>query len=146
METEQAAGKGGIMEAGFDYKGILQLKNQLMQIENGFSAWLKDFLLRQAEEALEQIRRSTPADIAGLREVWKISSVKQSGSSLTVTLINDHDQASSVEYGSMDEQRTQWKEGTFVCTLALKDMQRRMPEHYRREFGTWLRGLGVDAR
>ena len=134
------------MRGGCDFTGLLQLKNQLENMEKNFSTWLEGFLLRQAQIVLANTKRDTPVDTGWLRESWYIGEIKRAGNKIEVSIINDAEYASFVEYGHMNRNRTDWIEGRFMCTLAIRDIQRKLPAKFEREFAAWVKSLGADTK
>lgn len=80
-----------------------------------------------------------------------INSVRKEGSNLVVDIYNPVEYASYVEYGHVTRSRkgkdgkgsarTGWVQGQFTCTLAIKDIERKMPQHFNVEFKRWLQTL-----
>ena len=129
--------------SGLDYSGTLRLQQQMRRLEGGFDQFLRQFLLKQALDALERTKAKTPQDSGQLREAWTISEVQQIGGTLAVTLSNPTAYASSVEYGHIDSGRTNWVEGKFMCTLAIDEVAKLIPQRFNREFAAWVRRLGL---
>lgn len=72
-----------------------------------------------------------------------LQSVRRVGDALIITIINPVEYASFVEYGHMTRNRKRWIEGRFMCTLAIDDVAKLIPQRFEAEFTTWVRGLGV---
>ena len=129
--------------SGLDYSGTLRLQQQMRQLESGFDQFLRRFLLKQALDALERTKAKTPQDSGQLREAWTISEVQQMGGTLAVTLSNPTAYASSVEYGHIDSGRTNWVEGKFLCTLAMDEVAKLIPQRFAAEFAAWVGRLNL---
>lgn len=71
-----------------------------------------------------------------------VGSITKRGDTLEIDIFNNTEYASFVEYGHMDRGRKNWISGRFMCTLAIKDIQMKMPARLKREFAAWVRGLG----
>lgn len=75
-----------------------------------------------------------------------LAGVVRKGDTLEITIYNPAEYASFVEYGHLTANRKDWVEGYFMCTLAIEDVQRRIPGRWNKEFAAWCRGLGADVR
>ncbi|MEE0775877.1 MAG: HK97 gp10 family phage protein [Bacillota bacterium] len=71
-----------------------------------------------------------------------INSVRKSGDNLIVDIYNPVEYASYVEYGHVSQGRVKrWIQGQFMCMMAIKDVERKMPRHFNMEFKRWLKNL-----
>lgn len=70
-----------------------------------------------------------------------LDSVQRVGNDLIVTIINPVEYASFVEYGHMTRDRTNWIEGKFMCTIAIDEVAKLMPQRFQTEFAAWAGGL-----
>lgn len=130
----------------FNYSEFNQFKKRMERIYREFDRFLSNFLLKQALDALSKTKKLTPVDTGYLREMWQISGIKRRGDELTITIYNTTEYAGFVEYGHLTRDRTGFVRGKFMCTLSVKEVQRRIPARFEKEFKVWLAGMGVDGR
>ena len=158
--------------SGLDFRETCKLQQQIRRMEREFDAFIKLFLLRQALDALARTKENTPVDTGLLRAAWTVGdgvsaargryaggkvrysedadsssaatvdSVQRVGDGLVVTLYNPVEYASFVEYGHMNRSRTNWVEGRFMCTLAIDEVARLIPQRFQGEFAAWAGRLG----
>lgn len=72
-----------------------------------------------------------------------INSIKRQGDYLILTIINPVEYASFVEYGHMTRDRKRWIEGQFMCTLAIDEVAKLIPQRFAAEFAVWIGRLGL---
>ncbi len=136
------------MVSGLTWTGLRAVQHELAALEQQQESWFKAFLLAQAQAALLDIRSRAPQDQILWKNAWQIDTeaaslevVQREGETLTVTLRNPLAQASEVEYGALDTERTQFTPGLLCCTLALADLEEELPQRFRAAFAQWLGGL-----
>lgn len=128
--------------SGLDFDDILKLQQQMQRMESEFDQFLRQFLLKQALDALARTKANTPVDTGLLRDSWTIGEVQRVGNGLVVTISNPTEYASFVEYGHMTRDRKRWIEGKFMCTLAIDEVSKLMPQRFNAEFTAWVGRLG----
>jgi len=92
-------------------------------------------------------------------EAWKDATVKgvvRKGENLEITIYNPLEYASFVEYGHRQEAgryvpaigkklKESWVEGHYMATIAIKNIEERLPSRFENQFKIWLAGLGLDT-
>lgn len=131
------------MSGGFDCNGFKELQGNIQKIDRGFDRFLRDFLLKQALDILSDAQENTHEITGLLRASWTLGDVKRVGDNLVISIINPTEYASYVEYGHMNRSRTKWVDGQFICTRAINNIMRLVPQRFNAEFSAWVRGLGV---
>ena len=90
---------------------------------------------------------------------WKnatINGVTRKGDTLEITIYNPLDYASFVEYGHRQEPgryvpaigkklKKAWVEGHYMATIAIKDVEDKLPGRFDQQFKMWLALLGLDT-
>lgn len=129
--------------SSLDFGGMSQLQQQMQRLESDFDQFLRQFLLKQALDALARTKDNTPVDTGLLRASWTIGEVQRVGNSLVVAISNPTEYASFVEYGHMTRDRKRWIEGKFMCTLAIDEVAKLIPQRFAAEFAAWVGRLGL---
>lgn len=129
--------------SGFDFSETRRLQQQLLSTQREFDSFIKDFLLKQGLEVVGIAKENTNVITGLLRNSWTVQGVKREGNSLVVTIVNPTEYASFVEYGHMNRGRTNWVEGQFICTLAIDEVYRLMPQRFQAAFANWAREMGL---
>lgn len=124
--------------SGLDFRDTSKLQQQMQTMTREFDAFIKQFLLRQALDVLAKTKDNTPVDTGLLRASWTISELQRAGNDLVITISNPTEYASFVEYGHLTRNRQRWIEGRFMCTLAIDEVARRIPQRFNAEFAAWV--------
>ena len=127
--------------SGLEFSGTLKLQSQILDMEREFNQFLRQFLLKQALDALAKTKDNTPVDTGLLRDSWIVGEIRRMDGDLLVDIINPTEYASFVEYGHMTRDRANWVEGKFMCTLAIDEVSRLIPQRFSAEFAAWTRRL-----
>lgn len=90
---------------------------------------------------------------------WKNATVKgvvRKGDNLEITIYNPLEYASFVEYGHRQDAgryvpvigkrlKKVWVNGHYMATIAIKDVEDKLPARFEQQFKTWINSLGLDA-
>lgn len=90
---------------------------------------------------------------------WKNASIKsvvKKGDNLEITIYNPLDYASYVEYGHRQEPgryvpaigkklKKAWVEGHYMATIAIKNVEDKLPARFEQQFRAWFNSLGLNA-
>ena len=129
--------------SGLNFSGMQEIQQQMRRMESEFDQFIRQFLLKQALDALARTKDNTPVDTGLLRASWTIGEVQRVGNSLVVAISNPTEYASFVEYGHMTRDRKRWIEGKFMCTLAIDEVAKLIPQRFAAEFAAWVGRLGL---
>lgn len=129
--------------SGLNFSGMQEIQQQMRRMESEFDQFIRQFLLKQALDALARTKDNTPVDTGLLRASWTIGEVQRAGNDLVITISNPTEYASFVEYGHMTRDRKRWIEGKFMCTLAIDEVAKLIPQRFAAEFAAWVGRLGL---
>lgn len=146
---------------GMDFRELRRYKNNLDRVKKDFKDWLADFLIIEANKAVNLARNRTPVDTGALKASWTVGdqklkkttneqgkivsevereatreSLKVAGNTYYVTISNGMFYASFVEYG------TKRMGGKYIITRSLDDIRRELPSRFNKEFEAFLKRLG----
>lgn len=128
--------------AEFDFSEFERFAENWERSVNQFEPFLKQFLLETAQRVIAKTKPRTPVDTGALRALWDIGEIRGSGANIEVEIVNPADYASFVEYGARNVNGS-WREGRFMLTLSLDEIQRQMPERFHKQFRQWLINRGM---
>jgi hypothetical protein len=137
-----------------------------------FETFLKQFLLEMAQRVVKQAKPKTPVDTGALRNSYVIGSaerflkktggtsksgkakvtrdlskstvedIKIVGDIVEVTIGNDMEYASFIEWGSSTKDG-KWKNGHFMLTTSIDEIQKQIPKRFEKEFVQYMKNKGV---
>lgn len=132
-----------------------------------FDEFLKKFLLEQALRAIAKIKPRTPVDTGAMRAMWgvgsqslvvrtntgtglvevdpersQVASIDVVGDTFEVWIWNGMDYASFVEFGARNVDGS-WRDGYFMMTISIDEVQRQMPARFDKAFKRYLQSKGA---
>lgn len=119
----------------FDFSGLVKLRDsfQKAQDEDLIHQFIQEFALEIAFRALRKIKTRTPVDKGELRRNWKVGTVIKQRDTYVVEIYNNTDYAAFVEFGHRyGIDLTQWKEGLFMMTISMQEIERELPTYLER--------------
>lgn len=149
-----------------DFSQLERFIQAWQSIPNDFDAWLRQFLLEQAQRAVKEIKNNTTVITGALRNSWAvgnqvlqvgrrdvdevsaseqeatIESVKVSGSVLDVTIFNQVEYASFYEFGHRST-KGNWVDGRFVMKIGIDQIEQAMPARFDKDFKKYLKSKGA---
>ena len=125
-------------KGGFDFKQYEQFVKNLGDADKDFELFLTDFLVEMAQRVLAKVRPRTPVDTGSLRASWSIIEVTND----TITIGSPMEYASFVEYGHTLRNGV-WKDGRFMLTLSIEEVQKEIPKRFEKSFQQFMKGKGI---
>lgn len=125
-----------------DFSQLIQLKKQLEQAQNQVPALMEDIAKDIAKEFLQKVIQKTPtSDTNKLKQDWKCDfNVTRKGGSYVVTIKNENEIASMIEYGHRTENNG-WKNGRFMMTITEQEINARMNSIIQPKLDNFLKGV-----
>lgn len=125
-------------KGGFDFKQYEQFVKNLGDADKDFELFLTDFLVEMAQRVLAKVRPRTPVDTGSLRASWSIVEVTNDA----ITIGSPMEYASFVEYGHT-LRNSVWKDGRFMLTLSIEEVQKEIPKRFEKAFQQFMKGKGI---
>ena len=114
------------MSVKFDTKELKGFIDKL----NVFGDRLDEVIVEALEEIalreLSMVAKITPVDIGTLRNAWKISNIKKTGSGFEITVYNNTEYANYVEFGHRTRDHKNWVPGKFMLTISEREVEKVM--------------------
>ena len=151
----------------FEFKQFERYVKNFEKASKELETFLKTFLLQQAQRCIASVKRKTPVDTGALRASWGIgkqkivlksigktgkvtldaknstvADINVVGDMLEVTIFNNMDYASYVEFGHRAGADT-WVKGYFMLTISISEVQRAIPARFEKAFEQFLKERGV---
>lgn len=127
---------------GVNISGLKQLQKQLEQAQQQVPALIEDIVKDIAREFLNEVIRRTPtSNNNDLKQDWKCDfNVVKQGNSYKVTIKNENEIASYIEYGHRTENNG-WKNGHFMMTITEQQIQAKMNTIAQPKVDKFLKGV-----
>lgn len=153
--------------SSFDYSQFEKYVNNFEKMTDEFELFLKQFMLQMAQRVISRVKPRTPVDTGALRASWGIGNqsialrsvgdtdllefdpenstvadISAVGNNFEVTIWNGMEYASYVEYGH-STQSGAWKNGYFMLTISVDEIEKQMPSRFKSEFIKFCKNKGV---
>ena len=131
-----------------DYRELKKLDERLQQLsEVDMDRLCRDAAKKIAQILLNKVKKRTPVGVVppyatdeakeeywpgyrggSLRDAWTILPIEKHGEQYTVTIINNLEYASYVEYGHRTANHKGWVQGRFMLTISEQEIQNIAPK------------------
>lgn len=130
------------MKVKVDTRGLKQLQKKLEKSQAEIQQLFIDTAKEMAQEFLQEVIRRTPSSNTNdLKNDWKCDfNVVQNGNTYTITVKNENEIASLIEYGHRTENNG-FKQGHFMMTITENEIQRKFDVKARKKFEDYLKGV-----
>lgn len=154
----------GMTEMGFsfDYSDVEKFTDNLKITERDFDRFFREFLTEMAERVIAKTKPRTPvgtpestgiANYVGgtLRRSWEIGRIIVEGKDIGIEILNPTEYATDVEYGHRimggvgHSVEVGWKDGRFMLTISMNEIQAQMPARYESEFKKFCESGGLNV-
>lgn len=109
---------------------------------NDLDKFMKDFVNSEGQEVIAKTKLRTPVDTGALRNAWQTDNYRKEGNSYSIDFYNGMDYASFVEYGTV-ERNWKWKNGAFMLSKSLNDVQNKIHNDFETKFTKFLKDKGI---
>lgn len=130
------------MSGRVDFKQLQELQQRLENAQQQIPATMEDIAKEIANEFLQKVIQRTPASNTNrLKNSWKCDfNVVKQGNNYVVTIKNEDEIASMIEYGHRTE-KNGWKSGHFMMTITESEMRTKADIIAQRKVDELLKGV-----
>lgn len=121
----------------FDVRGLEQLRDRIGKID--YENFIKQQAMQLALRLIALTKDKTPVDTGLLRRSWAMGYVEKVENEYIVTVSNNVDYASLVEYGHRNKYHTGWVRGKYMLTMSENELKEKAPEIINQRIETFLR-------
>lgn len=125
-------------KSGFDFKQYEKFVKSLGDADKDFELFLTDFLVEMANRVIAKVKPRTPVDTGALKASWMIVEIGKD----YITIGSPMEYASFVEYGHTLRNGV-WKDGRFMLTLSMEEVQKEIPKRFEKSFQQFMKGKGI---
>ena len=109
----------------FDIRGLEQLQDRIERID--YETFIKQQAMQLALRLIALTKDKTPVDTGLLRRSWAMGTVEKVGNKYIVTVMNNVEYASMVEYGHRNRNHTGWVPGRYMLTVSENELKEAAP-------------------
>ena len=111
-------------------------------LQNDLNSFLANFLKQQGRKVIGKTMLRTPVDTGDLRASWQLGDIKEKTNSYEITIENNQEYASYVEYGTVERQ-WKYKDGVYMLTKSINDVEQKINNDFDNEFTKFLKDKGI---
>ena len=111
-------------------------------LQNDLNYFLANFLKQQGRKVIGKTMLRTPVDTGALRASWQLGDIEEKTNSYEITIENNQEYASYVEYGTVERQ-WKYKDGVYMLTKSINDVEQKINNDFDNEFTKFLKDKGI---
>ena len=111
-------------------------------LQNDLNSFLANFLKQQGRKVIGKTMLRTPVDTGALRASWQLGDIEEKTNSYEITIENNQEYASYVEYGTVERQ-WKYKDGVYMLTKSINDVEQKINNDFDNEFTKFLKDKGI---
>lgn len=117
--------------------------NELDQFYRGFLTEIAYRIFEKTKDRQAGKFGTPPAVKTGaMLNAWRVGKVRSVGRNVEIDITNFMDYASFVEFGARNVDGT-WRDGRFMLTISMDEIQQQMPLRFQKNFAAWLTERGM---
>lgn len=127
-----------------NFKKFLEYKEKWTDesLQNDLNSFLANFLKQQGRKVIGKTMLRTPVDTGALRASWQLGDIEEKTNSYEITIENNQEYASYVEYGTVERQ-WKYKDGVYMLTKSINDVEQKINNDFDNEFTKFLKDKGI---
>lgn len=133
-----------------DTKAISEYQLKVLKAKHKLKDFERKFLNTLANMVMQRAIPNTPVDTGRLRRSYKVTKVREMGSTLEITIYNDardngadESYASYVEFGHFTRGRVTWVEGHWMLTIATDEVKAEMTRVWNQLFEEFVKEADI---
>lgn len=111
-------------------------------LQSDLNSFLANFLKQQGRKVIGKTMLRTPVDTGALRASWQLGDIEEKTNSYEITIENNQEYASYVEYGTVERQ-WKYKDGVYMLTKSINDVEQKINNDFDNEFTKFLKDKGI---
>lgn len=121
----------------FDIRGLESLRDRIGRINH--DEFIKQQAMQLALRLIALTKEKTPTDTGNLKRNWAMGTVEKAGNQYIVTVLNNTEYATFVEYGHRNKYHTGWVPGRYMLTRSESEIKGQAPAILARQMENFLR-------
>ena len=126
----------------FNIRGLEQLRDRIGRMD--YDRFMRKTAMQLAQRLIALTKEKTPTITGNLKRNWNMGTVEKIGNEYIITVNNNLDYASFVEYGHRNKSHTKWVRGQYMLTVSEEELKREAPAIIQRRMEAFLREVFHD--
>ncbi len=126
-----------------DFSDFIEYKNKFQDMNKEFKWFLKGFIMELGYKWLANTKARTPVDTGLLRASFEVGEYKADDNHAEVSMFNNVDYASHVEFGTPARPNWKWAAGAHMMTISMNEILEQMQDLFDVAFTQFLKQKGL---
>lgn len=114
-----------------DFSELVALRDKFQNLQNIIDDFCIQVTKEIAQIVIDNAIKRTPVDTSKLVKAWNTENLKKEGTIYKIEIVNPIEYAEFVEFGHRKKNGEGWVKGSFMLTIAERDLQRNLDEIIR---------------
>lgn len=121
-----------------DFSELVALRDKFQNLQNIIDDFCIQVTKEIAQIVIDNAIKRTPVDTSKLVKAWNTENLKKEGTIYKIEIVNPIEYAEFVEFGHRKKNGKGWVKGSFMLTIAERDLQRNLDEIVREKVDAFI--------
>ena len=126
----------------FNVRGLERLRDRIARVD--YDRFMRQTAMQLAQRLIALTKEKTPTITGNLKRNWSMGTVEKAGNEYIITVSNNVEYASFVEYGHRNRNHTGWVPGRYMLTISENELKEAAPGIIERRMEAFLREVFRD--
>lgn len=121
-----------------DFSELVALRDKFQNLQNIIDDFCIQVTKEIAQIVIDNAIKRTPVDTSKLVKAWNTENLKKEGTIYKIEIVNPIEYAEFVEFGHRKKNGEGWVKGSFMLTIAERDLQRNLDKIIREKVNAFI--------
>lgn len=121
-----------------DFSELVALRDKFQNLQNIIDDFCIQVTKEIAQIVIDNAIKRTPVDTSKLVKAWNTENLKKEGTIYKIEIVNPIEYAEFVEFGHRKKNGKGWVKGSFMLTIAERDLQRNLDKIIREKVNAFI--------
>jgi len=121
-----------------EFSDLVALRDKFEMLQNTVDDFCIQVTKEIAQIVIDNAIKRTPVDTSKLVKAWNTENLKKEGTVYKIEIVNPVEYAEFVEFGHRKKNDKGWVKGSFMLTIAERDLQRNLDKIIREKVDAFI--------
>jgi len=121
-----------------EFSDLVALRDKFEMLQNTVDDFCIQVTKEIAQIVIDNAIKRTPVDTSKLVKAWNTENLKKEGTIYKIEIVNPIEYAEFVEFGHRKKNDKGWVKGSFMLTIAERDLQRNLDKIIREKVDAFI--------
>ena len=121
-----------------EFSDLVALRDKFEMLQNTVDDFCIQVTKEIAQIVIDNAIKRTPVDTSKLVKAWNTENLKKEGTVYKIEIVNPVEYAEFVEFGKRKKNDKGWVKGSFMLTIAERDLQRNLDKIIREKVDAFI--------